>query len=65
MTLKASRLAAVKERTGLSGSTIYLEISKGTFPKPIKLGAKSVAWLDHEIDEWLKARIAARDEAAC
>jgi len=33
----------------------------GTFPKPIKLGARAVGWLESEIEEWLQARIEKRD----
>ena len=51
------RLSAVKERTGLSRSTIYLNISKGTFPRHISLGARCVGWLESEIDSWIQARI--------
>ncbi|MGC2222145.1 MAG: AlpA family phage regulatory protein, partial [Methylocella sp.] len=32
------RLPAVKTRTGLSRSTIYLRVSQGTFPRPVSLG---------------------------
>ena len=38
------RLADAKARTGLSRSTIYLNISNGTFPRPISLGARCVGW---------------------
>jgi prophage regulatory protein len=51
------RLPAVRARTGLSRSTIYLRISEGQFPKPISLGARAVGWVESEIDEWLKQRI--------
>ena len=43
------RLPAVKARTGLSRSTIYLRISDGRFPKPISLGGRAVGWIDAEI----------------
>ena len=26
------------------------------FPKPVRLGARFVAWIEHEIDEWLMRR---------
>jgi prophage regulatory protein len=32
------------------------------FPKPIQLGPNSVAWFEHEIDEWLIRRSEARDD---
>ena len=54
------RLNKVKDRTGLSRSTIYLRIQEGTFPKPIKLGERAVGWLENEVDGWLKQQIAIR-----
>jgi prophage regulatory protein len=51
------RLPAVKLRTGLSRSSIYLQISGGQFPKPIKLGARAVGWVEADIDEWLSRQI--------
>jgi prophage regulatory protein len=55
------RLPLVKNKTGLSRSTIYLYIQEGTFPKPINLGPRSVGWLESEVDEWVLRRIEARD----
>ena len=51
------RLADVKNRTGLSRSTIYLNIDNGTFPRHISLGTRCVGWLESEIDAWIVARI--------
>jgi len=51
------RLPEVKGRVGLSGSSIYLAISKGTFPTPISLGARAVGWLESEVEAWLSGRI--------
>jgi len=51
------RLPAVKARTGLSRSTIYLRVNDGTFPKSINLGARAVGWLESEIDNWLSQKI--------
>ena len=58
-----SQLPQVEEVTGESRSTIYKRISEGEFPKPVKLGAKSVGWLEDEVAAYIDARIAARDEA--
>ncbi len=52
------KLPTVKGRTTLSTSEIYRRIEAGTFPKQIKLGAKAVAWLEHEVDAWIDARVA-------
>lgn len=52
------RLPAVKSRIGLSRSTIYLRISEGTFPKPVKLGGlRAVGWLESSIEDWLTQQI--------
>lgn len=51
------RLPALKARTGLSRSTIYLLIAQGSFPRQIKLGARSVGWLEEEVERWIQERI--------
>lgn len=53
------RLPEVKNKTGLSRSTIYLGMAKGIFPKAISLSERAVGWLDSDIEQWLDARIAA------
>ena len=52
------RLPAVKARTGLSRSTIYLRMNSGSLPKQVKLGgARAVGWIESEIDEWVSQQI--------
>lgn len=51
------RLPAVLYATGLSRSTIYLRVAEGTFPRPVRLGGRSVGWLESEVEEWVQARI--------
>lgn len=51
------RLPAVKARTGLSRSSLYLKITKGQFPRPIALGERSVGWVESDIDAWINGRI--------
>ena len=57
MTYAILRLSAVKSRTGLSRSTIYLRISEGAFPKQISLGGRAVGWIENEIEAWLSNQI--------
>ena len=57
------RLPAVKARTGLSRSTLYLRISQGRFPKPISLGGRAVGWVESEIQAWLEQQIDATRKA--
>ncbi|WP_428660482.1 helix-turn-helix transcriptional regulator [Reyranella sp.] len=58
------RLKAVVDETGLPPSSIYAEMAKGAFPKPVKLSANRVAWLENSIEAWKAERIAERDQAA-
>lgn len=53
------RRAEVQVRTGLARSSIYAAMAAGNFPKPVKLGVRSVGWIEGEIDQWLAERIAA------
>lgn len=52
------RRKEVERLTALSRSRIYDLMKRGTFPKPVTLGAMSVAWIEAEIQEWIAARIA-------
>lgn len=51
------KLPQVIATTGLSRSSIYLRISEGSFPRQISLGARSIGWVDSEIQEWINAQI--------
>ena len=64
MTNNILRLPAVKARTGLSRSTIYLRIGEGSFPTPVSLGGRAVGWIETEINDWLNQQIEASRKAA-
>ncbi len=49
------RLPEVMRRTGLKRSSIYKRIHEGTFPEPVSLGSRAVAWPVAKIDAWLEA----------
>lgn len=57
MSEKFLRLTEVQRRVPYSRSTIYAKIGRGEFPAPIDLGARAVAWLESDIDEWIAARV--------
>jgi prophage regulatory protein len=61
--MRLLRFPDVSDRVGLRHSAIYDAIRKGTFPRPVLLGRKAVAWLEAEVDAWINARIAERDAA--
>lgn len=58
MSIKFIRLPEVKNKTGLSRSSIYLRMSNKEFPKSISLGGRAIGWLESEINEWLEQCIA-------
>ena len=51
------KLPEVIQVTGLARSTIYLRMKEKTFPRHIKLGQRSVGWLEEEVHSWLDQRI--------
>ena len=54
--LRFIRFAGVRDRTGLSRSTIWRLERRGVFPKHRRLSANAVGWLEPEIDEWVRSR---------
>jgi prophage regulatory protein len=59
--MRLIKLKEVIEKTSLGRSTIYELMAKGTFPKQVSLGAKSVAWIESEVDDWIMEKIGERD----
>lgn len=57
------KLPAVQAKTCKTTSRIYAEMAEGTFPKPIKIGSRAVAWVESEIDAWIESKIADREAA--
>jgi prophage regulatory protein len=58
MSKKFIRLPEVKDKTGLSRSSIYLRMSNGEFPQSISLGSRAIGWLESDINKWLELCIA-------
>ena len=56
------RLDAVKARTGLSRTALYVRIADGTFPRPVNLSKRLSAWPASEVDAWVQQQLATRDE---
>lgn len=57
------RIKEVASRIGIGRSTIYDWMNTKSprfdqsFPKPIKIGPNSVAWLEQDINEWIMAKV--------
>lgn len=47
------RIGEVIRITGLGRNTIYRRIQEGTFPRQVRLGPHSVAWLQSTISQWM------------
>lgn len=60
-TKRIIRLPEVKERVGLSRSTIYQMMEDECFPASIPLGGHAVGWIEAEIDDWIEERITERN----
>lgn len=59
--MRLLKLKEVLDTTGLGRSSAYKKISEGTFPHPVSLGGRSVAWVSDEIEAWILERIEERD----
>jgi prophage regulatory protein len=51
------RLPRVKALTGLSKSSLYDLIRAKSFPAPVQLGPRTVAWVSSEVRQWAAERI--------
>lgn len=51
-----ARLPVVLKVTGLGRSTIYRWVADGSFPPPVRLGPRAVAWRWSDLDRWTQSR---------
>ena len=51
---KLIRLSSVIDLTGLSKSSIYKQIQERTFPAQVHIGTRSVAWLQSDVENWIR-----------
>ena len=54
---KLFRIRELENVVGIKQTKIYKGITEGTFPEPIRIGVKVVAWDSEEIDEWIEKQI--------
>jgi len=55
--LKLLRFPAVRDRTGLSRSTIWRLERQGDFPKHRRISANVVAWVEDEVLNWIHSKV--------
>jgi prophage regulatory protein len=58
------RLADVERLTGLRKSTIYagMACKPPTFPTPVRISARAVAWRESDLMTWIQGRTEARPQ---
>jgi prophage regulatory protein len=56
---KLLRLPGVVKQTGLRRAAIYARIAEGSFPPPVKIGTRAVAWPESEVQAWIAEQIVA------
>jgi len=50
------RIGVVMRLTGLSRSTIYRMMAQHSFPQPVRLSRRLIAWRGSEMDQWSEGR---------
>ena len=58
-----ARRRQVEQLVQLSRSTIYAAVKAGTFPAPVRIGTRAVAWRVSDLETWLEARPSAGAKA--
>jgi prophage regulatory protein len=50
------RVKQVCGKVGWSRGTLYAEVKAGRFPQPRQLGVRAIAFLESEVDEFIRSR---------
>ncbi len=58
------RLPEVKAITGLGKTSIYELIRDKSFPAPVRLASRAVAWVESEVRQWAQERVHGSRSAA-
>ena len=53
---KLLRRAEVEDLVGLATTSVYRLMRAGSFPEPVRVGARAVRWRAADLDEWLASR---------
>ncbi len=52
----ALKLEEVLGLVSLSSATVYRMMSRGEFPRPVRVGRRAARWRSDEVEEWLASR---------
>ncbi len=63
--MRILRYRDLRDRKGIYYTRQHLDklIEAGKFPNKVPLGTTTICWLEEEIDNWLKAKVDARDNS--
>ena len=53
---RALNLEEVLGLISLSSATVYRMMSRGEFPRPVRVGQRAARWRSDEVEEWLASR---------
>ena len=53
---KLLRRDEVEDLVGLATTSVYRLMRAGSFPEPVRVGARAVRWRRSELEEWLAGR---------
>jgi len=56
---KFIRLRELQPLIGLKKASVYRKLRAGTFPRPIKIGDRAIAWRASDVAQWQASREAA------
>jgi prophage regulatory protein len=59
MKTRLIRLPAVLDRTGDSRSSFLEKVKRGLAPKPVRIGLRSVAYVEAEVDAYIERLVIA------
>jgi prophage regulatory protein len=62
--LRILRKPEVMARTGLPSSTLYTLMAQGKFPRPVKIGERSVGWSEQVVEEHIRKMLGGGHDAA-
>jgi prophage regulatory protein len=51
-------MSEVLTQYGVSKGTLNSQVKSGTFPPPVSIGARAIAWPSNEVDKVIRARVA-------
>lgn len=57
---KLLRIKEVMATTRLGKTTIYNMIKNDAFPKPVRIGKRTVVWLESDVQKFVQERILCR-----